>query len=101
MKFTENLLNDEQNGFRKNRSCEDHLAAFHMLCDSRLKQHKDIFVALIDFSKAYDHIVREYLWLKLRKYGVHGKMYNALLSLHFRYFPKNDLKGLHFSHVTL
>lgn len=77
-----NILCDEQIGFRKDRNCLDHISSVYLICDTRLKLKQNTFVAFIDFSKAYDHINRDLLWRKLYEYGIHGTFYNALLSLY-------------------
>ena len=77
-----NLLSDEQNGFRKSRSTLDHLSTLTSLTETRKSMKKDIFVAFIDFSKAYDSIPRDKLWSKLKQMGLCGRLYNVLISLY-------------------
>ena len=76
-----NLLLDEQNGFRANRSCLDHVFVLTNLIRTRLEHNKDTFVAFIDVQKAFDHINRDLLFSKLLKFGIKGKMYFAVKSL--------------------
>ncbi len=52
------LIEDEQNGFRKGWSCEDHLSSITFIIDTRWQTNKLTYVAFVDFSKAYDHINR-------------------------------------------
>ena len=61
------IFNDEQNGFRKGRSCADHLSSLNAIIDTRKKMRLATFSAFIDFSKAYDRINRQYLMSKLKK----------------------------------
>ena len=85
VKFIEEsgILNEEHYDFRKDRNCVYRLSsAFNLICDSRLKSGCDTFACFIDFSKAYDNVIQEFLQLKLWKYGVKGRIYNALLSLY-------------------
>ena len=60
-----NLLLDEQNGFRANRSCLDHVFVLTNLIRTRLEHNKDTFVAFIDVQKAFDHINSDLLFSKL------------------------------------
>ena len=64
-----NILNDEQNGFRKSRSTLDHLSTVTSIIETRKAMKKDTFVSFIDFSKAYDSIPRHILWNKLKRNG--------------------------------
>ena len=73
---------DEQNGFRKARSCIDHLCSLTEIIEHRRKKRLPTFAAFIDFSKAYDRIPRSLLWYKLEKLGPDGPFLRALKSLY-------------------
>ena len=77
-----NLLCDEQNGFRKSRSTLDHVSTLTSIIETRKANKTDTYVAFIDFSKAYDSIPRNNLWAKLKQNGLCGRLYNALISLY-------------------
>ena len=53
-----NILSDEQNGFRKKRRTVDQICSLVNLIETRKKQKQSTFVAFIDFRKAYDFINR-------------------------------------------
>ena len=78
------ILLDEQNGFRKSRSCIDHIFTLTQIVESRLIAKRSTFIAYVDFSKAYDTICREKLWFKLDKLGItsDSKFSMALQSLY-------------------
>ena len=76
------VLHDEQNGFLKERSCQDQLQSFLSIVQTRKSQGSDTYCAFVDFSKAYDTISRPHLWFKLDKLGISGKMLGALQSLY-------------------
>ena len=82
--FMENrqTISDEQNGFRKDRSCTDHIFVLHSILKSRKLAGKDTFVTYIDFSKAFDGVNREMLLYKLIANGVDGKMYFIIKALY-------------------
>ena len=63
-----NVLVDEQNGFRKSRSCEDHTFVLSSIIDSRKSEGKATFAAFIDMSKVFDSINRNMLFYKLLHY---------------------------------
>ena len=77
-----NKLEDEQNGFRKNRSTIDHLSSLNNIIETRIKMRVSTFTAFIDFKKAYDTVDRNLLWDKLCKIGINGKMFKAVKSLY-------------------
>ena len=60
-----NILNENQAGFRKNYSCTDHIFTLHSLFEIIRKRKKKLFVAFIDFSQAFDKVWRKGLWYKL------------------------------------
>ena len=56
------LIVDEQNGFRKNRSCMDHIFVLHSIVKNRLNFGNDTFAAFIlDLKKAFDSVQRDLL----------------------------------------
>ena len=77
-----NLICDEQNGFRPERSCLDHLSTLTNIINTRKCMKKSTFALFVDFSKAFDRIDRQFLWDKLDKIGVPGKMLSALRCLY-------------------
>lgn len=68
------ILADEQNGFRRGRSCEDH--AFTL--SSLARNHDNLHTAFIDLRKAFDFVDRDMLLYKLLLNGIDGKVYNAV-----------------------
>ena len=79
---TNDLLAEEQNGFRKERSCIDHLYTLTSLIRNRKIRKKQTFVCFIDAKKAFDSVNRDMLWYKLMKIGVTGSFLNAVKSLY-------------------
>ena len=77
-----NMLPEEQNGFRKNRSCIDHLGSLTSIIETRKEINGNTFVAFIDFKKAYDHVDRNLLWEKMSQLGVGNKVLSALKGIY-------------------
>ena len=76
-----NVLVEEQNGFRPNRSCTDHI--FNLTSVIRNKMNTGpVFTAFIDFRKAFDCINRELLLYRLLLHGIDGKMYNTIKAMY-------------------
>ena len=76
------ILVDEQNGFRASRSCIDHIFTLVTILRNRKSLGKPSFVSFIDFKKAFDSVDRNLLLYKLSKIGVVGNIYNAISALY-------------------
>lgn len=76
-----NLLADEQNGFRQKRSTVDQISTLTSIIDIRKKLRKSTFCAFIDFKKPYETIHRDILWSKLNKLGIAKTFCAAIQSI--------------------
>jgi hypothetical protein len=74
------LLVDEQCGFRRNRGCLDHIYSLYSVINDRKLSRLSTFSCFIDLKKAFDNI--KCLWYKLHKYGINGKISNAVKSVY-------------------
>ena len=88
-------IRDEQNGFRANRSCQDHIYALYSLIKSRMSLKKSTYACFIDAKKAFDRVNRDCLWYKLQCMGIKGKMYTAIKSLYENVACYVKLNGTH------
>jgi len=73
-----NILFDEQGGFRSKRGCEEQVFTLVELLRMRKFKKKKTFVCFIDIEKAYDSVWREGLWKRLDEYGVDVKIRRIL-----------------------
>ena len=73
---------EEQNGFRKNRSCTDHIYSLHSIAKERQIEGLKTFVTFIDFSKAFDSVNRNLLLYVLLQSGIDGKLYFIIKALY-------------------
>ena len=78
----QDILSDEQNGFRKGRSCMDHIISLISVAQTRITSGADVFAGFVDFSKAFDCVNRQKLWKKLINQGLSTKFVNALCALY-------------------
>ena len=76
------VLVDEQNGFRKKRSCLEHIYSLYTIINNRKLTRKSTYVGFIDFRKAFDTVQRDFLWFKLMKIGINGRILDAIQSLY-------------------
>ena len=81
---TNNKINEEQAGFRKNYSTIDHIYTLHCMASNCLygKKRSKLYAAFIDFQKAFDTVHREKLWEVLIKIGVSTKMIRTLKAMY-------------------
>ena len=60
-------LRESQCGFRKGRSCIDHVFTVRMLVEKAREFQKPLYFCFIDLKKAYDSVNRNALWMLLKK----------------------------------
>ena len=77
------LLVDGQNGFRRGRSCVDHISSLTSIIETRklMEKCRPTYAAFIDFSKAYDRINRIMLFRKLSALGLKGNFYESMKAI--------------------
>ena len=69
------ILDEEQNGFRPNRSCQQHIySLMTVLKNECLMKKGEIFTAFIDFQKAFDVVNRQLMLCKMREDKKTGPM---------------------------
>jgi len=76
------ILVDEQNGFRRKRSCEEHIFALSSILKNRKVKSQSTFVAFIDFAKAFDTVDRNLLMYKIHEAGIKGNIYRTIKALY-------------------
>ena len=67
-----NVLNDNQHGFREHHSCVTQLLALTEDLSFALDNQKQIDIILLDFSKAFDSVPHQRFLNKLRYYGINN-----------------------------
>jgi hypothetical protein len=76
------MLSEEQNGFRKGRSCVEHIFVLNTVIRNRLADNQSTFVAFLDAEKAFDRIDRTLLLHKLLTNGINGNVYKIIKSIY-------------------
>lgn len=77
-----NILSENQFGFRKGYSTVDSIFVLKNVVEMNLLQHKKVYGFFIDFSAAFDSIDRDSLWYKLNNIGVSSKFLKILKALY-------------------
>ena len=72
--MTNNLLSSFQHGFVHGRSCTTQLLAFHDKWTEAIEQGESIDATYLDFAKAFDTVPHQRLLVKLKDYGICGKV---------------------------
>ena len=70
------ILTDQQHGFMKKRSCESQVQLILTVQDlaSAMEENEQIYVIILDFSKAFNKVSHQHLAIKLPHYGIRGHL---------------------------
>ena len=60
--LAENIIAEEQAGFRRGRSTIEQIFNLRILCEKHLQHQRNIYHVFIDFKKAFDRVWHEALW---------------------------------------
>ena len=78
----ENILPEEQCGFRPQRSTVDMMLVVRRLQDLAQKKDIPLYMCFIDLTKAYDSVDRTLLWDVLARFGVPPRMLAVIRQFH-------------------
>ena len=90
---TNNVLEDVQNGFRRDRSCEDHIYSLTSILRNRKNEGRDTYTCFVDMAKAFDRVNRDILFIKLANIGVSGNMLESIKTLYAEYKASVNVNG--------
>lgn len=84
VKFLEenNILNDEQFGFRSNLRTTDNLFIFKQILHKYFSNKQKLYVSFIDYEKAFDSVWHNGLFNKMQNLGINGKFFNIIRSMY-------------------
>lgn len=75
-----NLLPENQCGFRTGRSCVDHIFTLSSIIDITLRlKNRKLYAAFIDFKKAFDSVNHQILFSKLFSLGISTKFIKVVV----------------------
>ena len=80
--YKDNKMGVEQAGFRPGFSTMDHIFALHSIIEYYKNKKSRVYVAFIDYTKAFDLIDRSSLWLKLLQNGIKGRIINVIKNMY-------------------
>ena len=66
----ENLLRENQCGFRPNRSCIDQIYSLRCVIHQSIEYNIPLCINFVDFKAAFDSIDRNFIWRSMQHYGL-------------------------------
>ena len=66
-------LREEQAGFRKNKSCTDHIATLRIIIEQSIVWQSPLYINFTDSEKAFDSVDRDVIWMLMQHYGIPAK----------------------------
>ncbi|KAK6741639.1 hypothetical protein RB195_009483 [Necator americanus] len=72
----------EQAGFRRNFSTLDHIHVINQLVEKSLEYNFPLYIAFVDYSKAFDSVEHNMIWTSLHRQGVHPKIIRLLSNIY-------------------
>ena len=78
----EEIIAEEQAGFRAGRSSTEQIFNLRILCEKYLQQQQNLYHVFIDFKKTFDRVWHEALWATMRKYNINASIIRAIENLY-------------------
>ena len=78
----EEIIEEEQAGFRAGRSTTEQIFNLRILCQKYLQHQQNLYQVFIDFKKAFDRVWHEALWATMRKYNINASIIRAIENLY-------------------
>ena len=78
----ENILREEQAGFRRGRSCSEQIFTLRNIIEQCIEFQPPVFINFIDYQKAFDSVHRESLWHIARSYDIPQQYINIFKKLY-------------------
>ena len=88
MHWIDPQLRNEQAGFRKGKSCSDHIFTLRQILEQSKEWNTTLYATFIDLEKAFESVHRESLWKILRHYGIPSKIVSIIRMLYVDFKTK-------------
>ena len=70
----EEIIKEEQTGFRAGRSTTDQIFSIRILCEKYLQHQQSLYHVYVDLKKAFDSVWHAALWAILRLYNINDSL---------------------------
>ena len=80
----EEIIAEEQAGFRAGRSTTEQIFNLRVLCEKHLQHQQDLYHVFIDFKKAFDRVWHAALWATMRYYNISSNLIRVIEHLYDR-----------------
>ena len=78
----EEIIAEEQAGFRAGRSTTEQIFNLRILCEMYLQHQQNLYHVFIDFKKAFDRVWHAALWATMRKYNISANLVRTIEQLY-------------------
>lgn len=89
----EGSIRKEQHGFRKNKSCVDLINTVRIILEQSQEYQSPLYLAFIDFVKAFDTIDRSFIWETLENMNLDRKIIRVIRALYENYRCQVEHRG--------
>ena len=78
----EEIIAEEQAGFRAGRSTTEQIFNLRILCKKYLQHQQNLYHVFIDFKKAFGRVWHAALWATMRKYNISANLVRTIEQLY-------------------
>ena len=78
----ENIIAEEQSGFRPGRSTAEQIFNLRIICERYLQHQQDLYHVFVDFKKAFDRVWHKAFWATLNHYNINTKLTGVIQGLY-------------------
>ena len=78
----EEIIAEEQAGFRAGRSATEQIFNLRILCEKYLQHQQNLYHVFIDFKTAFDRVWHAALWATMRKYNISANLVRTIEQLY-------------------
>jgi len=88
------ILGEMQAGFRKGRRASENILILDTIINHSKRYRSSMYVAMLDISKAYDRVDRDFLWAKMDVYGFSTMTMNLLRAMYEKPYGIINFQGI-------
>ncbi|KAK2180692.1 hypothetical protein NP493_431g02001 [Ridgeia piscesae] len=80
--LAEEIIVEEQAGFRPGRSTTEQIFNLRVLCEKYLQHQQDLYHIFIDLKKAFDRVWHAALWATMRHFNINANLIIMIQNLY-------------------